>query len=66
MRKDIQTTAMSHAYQDRTDLFAGRRVDDLVQHGDEDVQPLDGEPSFSWIDTMKKNFEGFYLGQPFQ
>src|SRR5688500_4278072 len=59
--KDIQTSAMGHADQDRTDPLAGRRVNDFIQHGNKQVQPLDGKPGFSGIYPMKKNFEGFDL-----
>ncbi len=62
----VEASAVCHADERDADRFLRGIGDDLIQHGDHHIQPFDGETRFAGVEAMKKDLEGFHLGQPFQ
>ena len=66
MGQHIQASTVCHADEDDADPGLGRRIDELIQHGDHHVKALDGEACLARIQAVQEQFERFHLGQPLE
>src|SRR5258706_1297290 len=66
MREHIQASAMCHSQQDIGDLFARRKVNDLIEHWDQHIHTFDGEAGLARKYPMQEKLKSFHLRQAFK